>query len=409
MTTSKTYCKLSHVSLAVQNQGDCCVCNKNTSSISNDEHGTAMYLADVGLQAMWDSPSRTNIAKRLDQGEKVESCHACWDDEAAGVESFRMLFNRQLVDLVPMEDQPRILILKPSNVCNLGCRTCQPSTSSGLYQDFYKLETKQGTFTGDFKNYTAQFETIRDGFSARNLAMWDTFERWIPGLTFLDIYGGEPMLAPPMWERMIRAANEGKTANTGVRIHTNGTIWNQDYMDCLPKYKNVKIGISIDAVDHKHLGYVRHGVNVDRLTQHLKKYIALSKSHANISVYICFTVSIFNIWYLDSILKELSSYGVGVGVNVVYSPEQYDFRHLPQSIKDSLIERFSNYDGMYKDQVNNVVRLLRRNIPGCNIYFPKFWRELQDLDAIRNESFKDVMPEYYEALVTAEPWLLDAN
>ena len=33
MTQSKTYCKLSHVSLAVQNKGDCCVCNKNNITL----------------------------------------------------------------------------------------------------------------------------------------------------------------------------------------------------------------------------------------------------------------------------------------------------------------------------------------------------------------------------------------
>jgi hypothetical protein len=406
-TKSATYCKLSHVSLAVQNKGDCCVCNKNNASFGNPINGEAMYLYNTGLQDMWDSPPRKEIIAKLDAGEKISSCHACWNDEAAGVQSTRQKYNQDLATLDMPEDQPHVLILKPSNVCNLGCRTCQPATSTGLYQDFYKLEQVQGSFEGSFKEYTSQFETIRDGFGRDNLPVWDTFERWLPGLVFLDLYGGEPLLAPAMWERMIRVANAGNAVNTDVQMHTNGTIWNQEYIDCLPKFKSARIGVSIDAIDPAHSSYIRHGFDSEKVFKNLQKFIDLSIQHDTVSVYICLTVSIFNIWYLDEIIKGLSKYGVNVGVNVVYTPEQYDFRHLPQPVKNTLIERFTNYTGPGKNKLEPIVKLLQNNIPDCNIYFPKFWYELNNLDQIRNVKFAEVMPEYFEALTTAEPWLLD--
>jgi MoaA/NifB/PqqE/SkfB family radical SAM enzyme len=408
-TKSATYCKLSHVSMAVQNKGDCCVCNKNNASFGNTVNGEAMYLYDTGLQDMWDSPSRNEIITKLDAGERIPSCHACWNDEAAGVVSTRQKFNAELATLDMPEDQPHVLILKPSNVCNLGCRTCQPATSTGLYQDFYKLEQVQGTFEGSFKEYTSQFETIRDGFGRDNLPVWDTFERWLPGLVFLDIYGGEPLLAPAMWDRMIKVADEGGAKNTDVQIHTNCTIWNQDYIDCLPKFKSARIGISIDAVDPAQLSYVRYGVKADKLFENLDKYIAFAKEHKNVSIYICITVSIFNIWYLDTIVEGLSNHSIGFGINVVYTPEQYDFRHLPQPVKNALIERFENSAPQTKLKLDNVISLLKNNIAGCNIYFPKFWYELKALDKIRSQKFEEVMPEYFAAITEAEPWLLDVQ
>ena len=409
MTQSKTYCKLSHVSLAVQNKGDCCVCNKNNASFSNNAKGEPMYLADFGLEDMWSKSSRQNIPKKLDAGEQVQSCHACWNDEAAGVESTRQTFNKSLADIEPAEDQPRILILKPSNVCNLGCRTCQPATSTGLYQDFYKLEQVQNTFSGTFKEYTNQFETIRDGFGRDNLPVWDTFERWLPGLVFLDLYGGEPLLAPAMWERMVKVANEGGAANTKMQMHTNGTIWNQEYIDCLPKFKSAHIGVSIDAVDPAQLSYIRTGVDSSKLFKNLEKYVALSKAHTNVTVYICLTVSIFNIWYLDEILNELSNHGVSVGLNVVYTPEQYDFRHLPHPVKNAIIEKFTTSTSNCRSKLEPIIKLLQNNIPGCNVYFPKFWYELKALDKIRNVKFEEIMPEYFKAITEAEPWLLDVK
>ena len=406
--SSPTFCKLSHVSLAIQNMGDACVCNKNNASVS-DSDGNRKFLYDTGLEDMWNFESRRSIPIQLDAGQRIQSCQPCWDDEAAGNRSSRQQFNADLADLDPMSDQPRVLIIKPSNVCNLSCRTCQPATSSGLYQDFYKLESNQGTFSGTFKEYTSQFETIRDGFGRDNVAVWDTFERWIPGLTFLDIYGGEPMLAPAMWERMISAANAGTTVNTAAQMHTNATIWNQNYIDCLHKFKSFNVGISYDASRPEHLAYIRNGVDVDRLEENTQRYVELTKTHPNVTAYICLTVSIFNIWYIDDILDELGKYGLNIGVNVVYTPEHYDFRHLPGEVKNTLIERFTNYNGKFKMQMNNLVNLLKHNIPGCNILFPKFWYELVALDKIRSQSFKEVMPEYYDAITTAQSWLLDVK
>jgi hypothetical protein len=59
--------------------------------------------------------------------------------------------------------------------------------------------------------------------------------------------------------------------------------------------------------------------------------------------------------------------------------------------------------------LDNVISLLKNNIAGCNIYFPKFWYELKALDKIRSQKFEEVMPEYFAAITEAEPWLLDVQ
>jgi hypothetical protein len=74
-----------------------------------------------------------------------------------------------------------------------------------------------------------------------------------------------------------------------------------------------------------------------------------------------------------------------------------------------LIERFSKTTGSTRMKLGPIISLLKNRIPGCNIYFPKFWHELNNLDKIRNVKFAEVMPEYYKALTEAEPWLLDSN
>jgi len=394
---STTYCKLAHVSLAVQNEGDVCVCNKNTQSFE-DGKKNKLYLHEVGLERMWRSPTRKLIRAALDHGKRIPSCQSCWNDEDAGVESFRQIFNKKLKDVDQSDTQPQILILKPTNVCNLGCRMCQPSTSTTLYQDFYKLDTELKSFTGTFKEYTKKFETIRLGLGKQNIDIWETFKQWLPGFIFLDIYGGEPMLAPAMWDKMIDAANNDKVADTAIQFHTNGVIWNQSYIDILPKFKHVQIAISIDSNDTNQLEYIRHKVDVVALQENIEKYIELSNKYKNISVNICFTVSIYNIWYADAILDGLEKYGVPVFSNVVYGPDQYDFRHLPPEIKHQLIEKFKN-----NKKCEKFISLLNHQIPGCDIWWPRFWEELHILDRVRDQSFAETFPEYYQAMLPYIP------
>jgi organic radical activating enzyme len=389
---------LSHVALSIQNEGDICFCNKNTQSFE-DGKKNKLYLHKDGLEKSWASPTRKLVQAGLDNGIKVSGCSSCWADEDAGVMSYRQQYNQKLVGTKSITTQPQVLFIRPTNICNMGCRTCQPATSTGLYQDYYQLEKKINLFAGSFKDYTSQFDSIRLGLGEQNLTVWDTFEKWIPGLEFIDIYGGEPMLASAMWDRMLAVANQNKTNNTKIQFHTNGTIWNKQYIDILPKFKEVNIGISIDSHLPEQLQYIRHGIDLTKLYENLKKYIELSKQYNNISVYICCTVSIYNVWYIDDIFNELKQHGLPVGINVVYGPDHYDMRHLPVPIKNQLVEKFSN------SNLPKIVNLLNQTIPGHDVYWPKFCREVKLFDKIRNQNFANIFPDYYQALL---PYLVDS-
>jgi hypothetical protein len=166
----------------------------------------------------------------------------------------------------------------------------------------------------------------------------------------------------------------------------------------LSKFKRVQIAISIDSHIPEQLSYIRHLVDVDKLYLNLKKYIELSRQHSNISVNICFTPNIYNIWYADEIYAGLSEFNLPISINPVYGPEQYDMRHLPIPVKNQIIKKLEKYK-----KLDLLVKLLNHTIPGCDIYWPKFWKEAQILDRIRNQKFEQVFPEYYEAITPFLP------
>ena len=389
---SPTFCILSHTSLAMQNEGDMCVCNKNTESLKDNKHNV-IYLNRNGFDSAWNSYTRKMIMAGLDHGRKLSSCQACWDDEEAGNISVRQQFNQKLANVNPSKSQPKIIIIKPTNVCNFGCRNCQPNTSTGLYQDFFKLDSKRKYFSGSFKDYTQQFKKIREGFDSANEKIWPILKDWSKDLIFIDIYGGEPMLAPAMWDTLEYAVQNNFSKNIDIQFHTNISIWNEQYVSLLPMFKSAKIGLSVDSDDSAELEYLRHKSSAPTIQENIVKYIELSNQYSNISLSITLTVSTYNVWNLDRILKNLSNYKIPIGINIVYSPNHYDIRHLPISVKNKLITRFKN-----NNELKFVANMLSHTISGCDIEWPKFCQEVDILDKIRNQSFAETFPEFWKEI-----------
>ena len=389
MLKSNTSCVMPHISLAIQNDGDCCACNLNNWSYTNKQQ-EVLFVDKNTLTEAWNSPTKKMLAAGLDYGKIVNSCSPCTDIESSGKVSARQQFNKQFGHLEPLPHQPRVLIMKPGNVCNLACRMCNPATSTTWYQDAYKLAVAHDGYTGTQQEYTKKFETIRAAFNRDN-PLWETLDQWLPNLEFFDIYGGEPFLTPGLFKSLKTVADAKKSSTVSLRLHTNATIWNPEYLNTLTKYKHVRIGLSIDSDVKEHLEYIRYPVNSNLVFENLRRYKEWSSAYKNIELYICVTVTPLNIFYHDSIIKNLLNFGLEVGGdNFVYSPAEYDIRHIPLTIRKIIAKKLINNE--------SIVNFLMQTIPGCDVAWPKFWKITKELDRIRGQSFESTFPEFYELI-----------
>lgn len=388
MLKSDTSCVMPHMGLAVQNNGDFCACNLNNWSYTNRQQ-EVLFAHKNTLTEAWSSPTRKMLAAGLDYGKPVKGCDPCRDLESSGALSERQKFNELFGHLETLPSQPRVLIMKPGNVCNLACRMCNPATSTSWYQDAYKLAIAHDGFVGTQKEYTQRFETIRSAFNQEN-PLWDTMEKWLPNLEFFNIYGGEPFLIPGLFKTLKTIADAGKSSTVSLGIHTNATLWNTEYLDTLTKYKHVSIGLSIDSDVAEHLEYIRHPVNAIEVFQNLERYKNWANQHSNIDLYIPVTLTPLNIFYFDSIKKNLSEYGLSISDNFVYTPTEYDVRHIPLPVRKIIAKKLE------KDPT--IVKFLMQTIPGCDVAWPKFWHITKELDRIRGQSFESTFPEFYEII-----------
>ena len=382
-----------HIGLSIQNHGDLCVCNRNDQSLKNDQQ-EVIFVHKDRLRDSWTSPTRNMIIDLLDSGQGMPKnqdnhhCQDCYDYEQAGKTSQRQTLNGLFKDVVPSATQPRVLIIKPGNVCNLACRMCNPETSSSWYTDAYKIAVKREGVTENFAKYTKNFEHIRNGFNKDNINFWSDLAEWLPGLVFLDIYGGEPFLSKELFDTLDKSPTP---ENTSLRLHTNVTIYNKKYLEILSRYKSVNIGLSIDSHIPDQLNYIRYPVDADEILENLQKFKNFFIDNSNVKLNITCTVNNLNIYNIDEIFTELSNYGIDVGFYFVNYPGEYDVRILPSNVKFEIL----NKNLKIREQFGE---FLLQELPGADTHLKKFWQITKDLDSFRNQSFEKLFPDYYQIL-----------
>lgn len=397
-----TRCLLPHLSLAVQNYGDICACNLSKQSYELNDR---LYTVDQSpLENIWSSPTRQQLIHSLENGQRHEGCRACWEAEDAGKVSARQMFNHKFAHLVPHQDQPRIMIIKPGNTCNAACRMCNPATSSSWYQDDFKRKKLQIPEL-KFNSYIKNFESVRNSFNQHNPNFWPTVNDWYENLEYLEIYGGEPWLISGLWSSLQHAVSSGHSKHIDISLNTNASNFNQEYLDLLCHFRSIVIKLSFDSHIKSQFEYIRHKLNFDICVRNSQRFIKFAEERGNFSISVICSPSNLNIGNLDEIyfgLTDLLKINVDIDNFVTGPDEYYDIRHLPRDVKQKLKIKFSQ-----DSKFNIVTNFMAQTIPGCSLWWPKFCLETDRLDDIRGQKFQKVMPDWYTVL--APYWVYDQH
>lgn len=401
MAQSSTYCVMPHMGMALQNHADLCCCNVNKASWKDNQR-QVMHVTTHPIRFVYQSATRKMIAAALDHGIKHASCQVCWDLEQSGAVSPRQTFNQAFGDLSPMTDQPRVLVIKPGNTCNFACRMCNPITSSSWYADGYALEKNNlvsiswyesrhhDTVSAmTFNEYTRTFQNIRNSFNQDNTEFWNVLKDWLPNLRYIEIYGGEPFLIPAMFDFLDHGAKIAASKNIEIDIHTNASVFNQDYLTTLASYKKVSLHLSIDADQPGQLEYIRHKADYNQVMANCQRFLDFSSQHDHFRLSITNTITPLNVYYVDRTKAALQTmFNLPVSTNMVTTPE-YDVRHLPVPVKNILLTYIAE---------SKVIEFLKQSIPGCDVEWPRFCKVTDRLDQLRGQDFATTFPEWWSIL-----------
>lgn len=376
-----TYCCLTKLGLSTQNEGYVTICNQSRVHF-RDKDNNLIRLDKHDLDTAWNSPTRKEIDVSLSNGIRHSNCQDCWNEEDAGRISKRQIHNKELFDVEPSDFQPKVILLKPGNICNLACRHCSPYVSSGWYRDSYKLDNKNKTYYDWVKN----FQHIKKGYDSSNDGFWNILNNWTPNLVYYDLYGGEPLLVEELYNNLKYSVDNNYSKNQIININTNGTIWQDEFNFVFSKFKYVIFDISADGI-HEQFEYMRYPAKWNNFYSNLNKYKLLAHDHENIKLGITITVSLYNIFYLPEMVSFYQSLGIKYGINILHTPDYLNMRIAPKKLKDIITEKLND------DKFKAITNFLNTDIDNQSELYAQFLLNHKKIDDIRDQKYEDCFPE----------------
>ena len=287
---NNTFCALPWINLSTDVNGSLRPCCKFAQPNPENEYQLP-NMKEGSLDVLWNDPRYQRLRQAFLDGKKPKECQSCWDEEAAGMASFRIQFAKdKKINLDGMvfnpiaEQGPRALDLKLNNVCNLKCRICGAQASSTFlkeYQERFQIKIEDGAYWLSNKILGTANEAI--------------IRQWADDLVHLEITGGEPMASPENIKILELLIESNRAKDISILLNTTGTLYNKKFINCLTKFKEVTLCLSIDDIGQR-LEYERFPTEWAVIEENLGKFMELRNQHKNIFLTLCPTVSNFNVY-----------------------------------------------------------------------------------------------------------------
>ena len=357
------------VGIDISPQGEFKPCCKYSNPIAND------------LTQYQKSDELSDLKRQFLNGDKPRGCNRCWQDEAAGLPSKRLLdweyvFQQQIPNL----DELKVLSFPMGNICNLACRICSSDASSKWYTEANKLKNdfpetkifghkkfyKDEKFLGEIKNLSSN-------------------------LIHVEFPGGEPFLTGveqnlDFLDHLI----EHNSQEVSLHYTTNTTKFpKKEFWDKWRNFKKVDIQLSIDGIEDQ-FEYNRWPAEWSHSLASIEKF----KDHANgnIKLSISHTVSIFTVFYLPEFFEWIERAQLPEPyLGLLSNPNYYSISAFPDPIKDKISSKLADprFDSIIKYMVGQDNSHL----------FPTSLKYIEILDGYRSQSFQKTFPELHSLML----------
>lgn len=325
-----------------------------------------------------NSKQHINARKQMLNGKRPEICNTCWALEDKGIQSFREYTLKlksekyKKAEYVKHLDEiyPYIYDIRLNNICNLACRMCNSQYSSKL------LENGEKPFNWFSKDEESKLiKNIN-----KSIKFW--------GDIYLTIAGGESFASRQTLNLINNLINLGLSNKINLEIISNFTI-NSSILSKLTLFKSINLYASVDGI-----GKVNDYIRYPSKFSVIEKNIINIK---NIKITLVPSISIYNILYVDEIIKWAESYDLDIYFGHVTYPEYLFVGNFPKIIPIAIEKLNKIKSEKYYDKIKELIKWIE-DIKVIGDSFDKFSSFTEDLDNKRNQSLKDSLPELYKEL-----------
>jgi len=439
---SKTFCVLPWIHFATRPNGDMRLCCSANASGAGENHTVGLVKNERGQPAnfgretpmsAWNNEYMKDVRLTMLEGKIPASCSKCIAEESRGVASKRIWETGSWIEdgidveeLIKQTEEdgtvPERLVyldLRLGHTCNLKCIMCSPHDSSQWAADHKKiyplfqakeLKEQMSWNRKDFNNFWHE-----------NPDFWKEMYAQIPNLKQVYFAGGEPlMIREHRWflEEIIR---QGYADKILIRYNTNGLLIDDEIIELWKKFKKVKVGFSIDAVDERNY-YIRYPSDWSTIVRNLHR---LDSTPDNIQVSIATAIQILNIKHLAEFAKwkiqqnfkkinlENTVGGIQAGggifnMHLLYIPTFLSIRLLPSEDKAEVRRSFAELADWLYSNYRQDEDFWKHNPYGWNRWqavldfmdaedhtaqLPAFVEYIEKMEAIRGTDFQATFPE----------------
>jgi organic radical activating enzyme len=410
---SKTFCIMPFIHLQIKPDGQikpCCRFEFNDPEYKKEAGGYAFDEFNVDkkdLPNVLKDPLWEKIRDKMLKGEKVSGCRRCYQEEEIGTHSMRFYMNflwneRNQIELVK-DISLRYIEMTFGNYCNLKCRTCNSDLSSTWNDD---------------ENYLA--ETGKYSDRKKRIKIKSVSNIWKPehfiNVEEIKFTGGEPMLHPDFIGFLDMLIDNDLAKNITLDVFTNCSwIPKEKHFARFEKFKKNQISLSIDGVE-KINDYIRNPSKWEVVDLAAKEWIDIELKHLDrfeivwhptVNIYNCLDLDNMVLWWLNLHRKDFRylvhktkfnflTYPVYLSVGLLSEEAK---RHCIQKMQDlidhPLVKTMDDPNKKLDLKLNELKNKIETSSTEERFY-RLFLEYTKDLDKLRDEKFKDSIPELYQ-------------
>jgi MoaA/NifB/PqqE/SkfB family radical SAM enzyme len=366
---SDIHCIYPWVNIVIQNSGHLnpCCAYKGTP-----EHN----ITNILLESYYESMH--NLRDLFRSGQKSDNCKVCWKNEAAGIPSMRQMAKHKLQDIYYLIDYSKdifsnlqMLDLKLGNTCNLSCRICNNTASSKIAKEdllHNKISNKKFIEIKKASQWSESEEFQDQLLSVAN------------NLTYLDIYGGEPLLSKTHFKFLNQLIELGVADKIKIDYNTNGTVYSEKFFEYWAHFKEIKLSFSIDDIGRR-FELERNGASWETVCNNINKFNLKKSIRFKTDVYP--TVSILNVYYIPELLDWINhqEFSQPPSFNTLMDPNYFAINNLPVSVKNIVAEKLNCVE-----QLRPIVNYMMQE---GNDLIDTTIQQIRLLDQIRGQNFAD--------------------
>jgi len=368
-----------------------------------------------GYESLW-----SDIRKKAIDGEPIQGCWRCYKEEEAGLSSMRTRAmnsksnpNKEVPYSPYHYQQLEFFEIQTGRYCNLKCRSCGPNLSTTWDQD---LDKDQNAVRNFFGNDTYVYDKLKT-LPKTNKELSNISYDVVKHLKNVKATGGEPFLNDEFQFFLANLVKWDLAKNINIEVFTNCSFFPKDaFRKLLPKFKTVKITLSLDAIKSR-ADFLRKGSQWPKVLDSATNWKQFSSQHQNIWLSVSHTISIFNVlymkefilWMADFFKHEISNKKFDFDPHLCSSPRYLAIYNHKNKVKDKILSTIEHdYKNLAETHNNNLYlsyfinefyTLVTKSLKTDNADLSEeLFEKTKLFDTIRNENWRQTFPELAEIL-----------